>query len=129
MAQRASLPTAAATITPGYSWRLDLDVQFDGERPADWTLWTIRMHIWSDSVRFTLTNGDGVSFEPVEDLPGATGPIVIPVIIMSEARTESLRGLRMIQYVIDLKAPAGDAEDYFAGPLVAVHSPPAEMLA
>lgn len=129
MSQRASLPSEAVTITPGYTWRLDLDVAFDGERPTDWPDWQVRMHFWAPTgPLFTLTNGSGVSFDSVDDLPDATGPVTLPVIEMTAAQTEQMRGLELVQYLIDLKAPAGDAEDYFTGPIRVVPSPPAEML-
>lgn len=128
MALRAALPDAATTITPGYSWRLDLDILFNGERPDDWPLWTVRMHVWSDCLRFSLTPGEGVTFEEVEGLAGASTPQVIPVVEMTEAQTLALRGERSIHYVIDLAPPDGDAEDYFAGSIKTVFSPPAELL-
>jgi hypothetical protein len=129
MAQRAALPQAAVTITPGYSWQLDLDIAFDGERPDDWDQWVVRMHVYSETVRFTLKPGDGVTFEAVPDLPNASAPVVIPIIRMSAARTESLRDAKLIHYTIDLKAPGDEAEDYFAGSLSRVPGPPAELLA
>ncbi|PWE52246.1 hypothetical protein DEM27_31865 [Metarhizobium album] len=124
---RAALPTEAVRFTPGYSWRLDLDIRFDGERPDDWPAWTIRMHIWTAGQAFTLTNDAGVTFEEIAGLPG--GAAVIPVIVMSVAQTEALRDVTApIQYLIDLKAPEGEAEDYFAGALAKQPGPPAELL-
>lgn len=129
MARRVALPSAVVEVTPGYSWRLDLDVLFDGQRPADWPSWNVRMHVWSDKIRFTLANGAGVAFEPIDDAPGAAGPVVVPVITMDAGRTESLRGERQINYLIDLEAPDGDAEDYFSGLLTILLSPHPELLA
>lgn len=129
MAQRAALPTAAVTITPGYSWRLDLDVKFDGQRPEDWPDWAARMLIWGEGiVGIKLTNGSGVSFEQVSGLPGETDPVTVPVFRLTKAQTEMLRVARNIHYVIDLAAPGGEAEDYFAGPMVLTYGPPAELL-
>lgn len=129
MAQRAALPTPAVTITPGYSWRLDLDVKFDDVRPADWPDWTVRMLIWGEGIAgIKLTNGAGVSIEPVNDLPGETAPVTIPVIRLTGAQTQALRGGKGVNYIIDLKAPQGEAEDYFAGPMSFAFAPPAELL-
>lgn len=128
MAQRAALPAVTTTITPGYSWRLDLDVRFEDGRPTDWPDWVVRMHVWSEHVRFTLTNGQGVTFEVVDGLPGAlSGTLVsavIPIIAMTEAQTASLHDEKLINYLIDLRAPAGDAEDYLSGPISKVYGPP-----
>ncbi len=129
MSQRASFPQEAVTVTPGYSWRLDLDLKFDGERPADWPDWTIRMHFWDGAgPRLTLTNGSGVTFEEADDLPGATAPVVIPVIRLSEAQTASFSRSTAISYLVDVAAPGADAEDLFHGHVTVAISPPAEML-
>jgi hypothetical protein len=128
MTYRAALPQEAATITPGYSWQIVLDVLFDGERPQDWEMWEIRMHVWTDEVSFKLTPGDGVSFEPIEDLEGETFPRILPVITMTAQQTEVLRGAKPAHYVIDFKAPGGERDDYFAGPLSRVFAPPSGML-
>src|SRR5690606_13825335 len=116
------------TVTPGYLGRLDMDILFDGERPSDWSEWTIRMHVWSDDVEIKLTNGDGVRFEEVDGLEGASAPVMIPVLEMDEPTTERLRNKRVVQYLIDLAAPGGAAEDYFAGSMRVVFSPPERML-
>ena len=128
MSYRAALPQEAATITPGYSWQIILDVLFDGERPQDWQFWDVRMHVWSDDFRFTLSPGAGVSFEPVDDLEGETFPRIVPVLTMTEAQTNLARGTKPTHYLIDFKAPGGLREDYFAGPLSRIFAPPAEML-
>lgn len=128
MALRAALPVEAVTITPGYSWRLDLDVLFDKERPADWPDWIVRMHVWGEEIAFTLAPGCGVRFDAVDNLDGAEGPHVIPIIEMTAQQTESLRGHTGLQYLIDLTAPGGEAEDYFAGPLKTIYAPPSELL-
>ncbi|NKW09939.1 hypothetical protein HGG76_11550 [Ochrobactrum tritici] len=38
MSKRVALPIQAAIVAPGYTWRLDLDLMFDGDRPDDWPL-------------------------------------------------------------------------------------------
>jgi len=128
MSQRAAIPDAAMTITPGYSWRLDLDVMFNGVRPDDWPDWCVRMHVWGGCQAFSLTVGDGVRFAEVPDLHEADAPHVIPVIEMSAARTSMLRDVPAITYVIDLQAPGGEPEDYFAGQIKTVFAPPPELL-
>lgn len=128
MALRAALPIEAVTITPGYSWRLDLDVLFDRERPDDWPEWAVRMHVWGDGTAFSLTPGSGVRFEPIAGLEGADEPQIIPVIEMAAAQTESLRGRKDLQYLIDLAAPGGEPEDYFSGPIKLLYAPPSELL-
>jgi hypothetical protein len=117
------------TITPGYSWRIDLDVRFDGVRPPDWPDWVVRMHVWGSDLRLSLTPGAGVTYEPVDDIAGETSPITMPVIRMTAAQTETFRQANGIQYVIDLKAPGGEAEDYFAGALGRLPGPPTGMAA
>lgn len=128
MSQRAALPDAAMTVTPGYSWRLDLDVMFNGVRPDDWQDWGVRMHVWGDCAAFSLTVGDGVSFVEVADLHDATSPHVIPVIQMTPSRTAMLRDAQAINYVIDLQAPGGEPEDYFAGRIKTAFGPPQGLL-
>lgn len=128
MSHRAALPEAAVTISPGYSWRIDLDVKFDGVRPADWSAWEIRMHVWCGAVEFSLTSSNGVTIESIDVGDGVL--VDIPVIRMTAAQTESLRnGRDAIQYVIDFKAPGGEVEDYFAGNMKRIFSPPAGLLA
>lgn len=128
MALRAALPVEAMTITPGYSWRLDLDVLFDKERPDDWPDWIVRMHIWGDGTAFTLIPGSGVRFSEVDGLEGADGPHVIPIIEMTAQQTEGLRASANLKYLIDLTAPGGEPEDYFSGPLKLLYAPPMELL-
>lgn len=130
MSRRAALPPEAMKITPGYSWRLDLDVAFDGVRPDDWPNWIVRMHIWTDcGLRLALRPAMGVTFEGVEDLPGASEPVTIPVIRLTSEQTSAMATRNSaINYLIDLQAPDGDAEDYFAGLLTFAGGPPLEML-
>lgn len=124
MAIRAALPIEAVTITPGYSWRLDLDVMFDAERPEDWPNWHVRARIWSETVQISLTPGNGISFEAVPEIEGVP---VIPIIRLSAAQTDDLRGCQALQYVIDM-APAGaEPVDYFAGPMKVAFGPPRGM--
>jgi len=124
-AQRAAFPAEIMTVSPGYPWQLFLDVKFDGTRPADWSLWQVRMHVWADGFAgFSLVPGQGVSFESL-----AQGGATIPVIRMSGAQTESLRNLAgPIFYTIDLQPPDGEVEDYFAGNISRTFSPPVERL-
>lgn len=129
MAIRAALPAEAVTITPGYSWRLDLDVLFDGERPNDWPEWNVRVHIWGDGVAFTLVPGSGVRFDEVDGLDGEEGPHVIPIIEMTAQQTEALRTGGNFKYLIDMTPPGGVAEDYFSGPVKVLYAPPSELLA
>lgn len=128
-AQRAAFPAAIMTVSPGYPWQLVLDVKFDGERPTDWPLWRIRMHVWADDfVGFSITTGHGISIEPVT-LPGEQASVEIPVIRMTGAQTESLRLLKSAPlYTIDLQPPGGEVEDYFAGNISRSFSPPIERL-
>jgi len=130
MSRRAALPVEAVSITPGYSWRLDLDILFAGERPNDWPEWTVRMHVWNDcgSIRFTLQNGSGVTVEEVADLPGADAPVMIPVIRLTGQQTKGFK-TTPVNYLIDLTAPGGDAEDYFFGTFQVVPGPPLELIA
>lgn len=128
MAPRAALPETAMTITPGYQWRLDLDIEFHDGRPNDWPSWGVRMHVWGDGVQFSLSPGNGVRFEEVAGLDGADGPHTIPVIEMTAEQTESLRGCKAISYVIDLQEPGGVPVDYFAGTIRKTFSPPPELL-
>lgn len=128
MALRASLPAEAVTITPGYTWRLDLDITFNGERPTDWPDWILRMHVWGDGVAFKLEPGDGVWFEQVPDIVDAGSPAIVPIIEMSAARTELLRDGRNLHYLIDMTAPGGVSEDYFSGPLKVLYAPPRELI-
>lgn len=123
---RAALPTEAMRITPSYSWRLDLDIKFSGDRPNDWPNWSVRMHVWSDDFGFSLRPGSGVSFETV-DL-ASDGEFVIPVIRLTPEQTEAMRGLSGLRYLIDLSEPGGDPEDYFTGPLPVVPGPPRSLL-
>lgn len=125
MAERVALPQAAMTITPGYSWRLELDVKFDGERPSDWPEWSARMHIWGGGFQQTLKPGAGVSFEEVA-LPGGNATCV--VFVMDGQQTEAMRDVPIINYLIDLQAPQGEAEDYFAGQIKKLTAPPEGML-
>lgn len=129
MTLRASLPVEAVTITPGYSWRLDLDILFDKQRPDDWPDWDVRMHVWGDGVSFTLSPGNGVRFDEVDGLDGAEEPHVIPIIEMTAQQTESLRKAGNLKYLIDVTPPGGVREDYFAGPLKVQFAPPRELLA
>lgn len=120
---RVPLPTEATVITPGYSWAIDLDVLFDGQRPVDWTSWTIRMHVWSEQSRVTVTNGAGVSF-------GVVNGIMMPTVRLTGEQTNLFRNSNLIQYVVDFTSPTGvgDAEDYFAGVITKAIAPPQEML-
>lgn len=127
VANRAALPDQAVNFTPGYTWRLDLDIKFDGERPIDWPEWNIRMHIWAGNVRFTLTNGNGVTFESVT-VDDTGNEFIIPIIRMSAEQTASLAPVNNINYVIDMRAPGGESEDYFAGIMDKSIGPPLEML-
>lgn len=126
---RVPLPAEVTQFAPGYEWRVDLDIAFAGERPDDWPDWTVRMHVWVGDVAFTLDAEDGVTIEPVEGLPGTEGPVDIPVIRMSAARTETLRGRSSANYVIEITAPDDEPEDLLAGVLVEIVSPPPELLA
>lgn len=129
MSLRASLPQEAVTITPGYSWRIDLDVLFDGERPQDWPEWRVRMHIWGTGVAMSLTIGDGVRFDYIEPPPhGGDVPIMVPIIELTAHKTEMLRDTQALQYLIDIASPDGEPEDYFSGQLKTIYSPPAELL-
>lgn len=125
MAIRAALPIEAVTITPGYGWRLDLDVMFDGERPEDWQAWTVRALIWGEDVSIKLTPGDGVTFEVVPEIEGSP---VLPVIQLTGDQTDGLRGCQSLQYVIDMAPPGDDPVDYFAGPMRTVFGPPLGMV-
>lgn len=129
MAMRTALPAEAVTITPGYSWRLDLDILFDGERPTDWPDWIVRMHIWSDTLRMTLSPGNGVQFIAVEGLPKLSAAHVIPVIELTAAQTAHCGQAGRLSYLIDLTAPEGETEDYFFGYITKLPAPPAELLA
>ncbi|KAB2665996.1 hypothetical protein F9K91_07655 [Brucella tritici] len=129
MSKRVALPIQAAIVAPGYTWRLDLDLMFDGDRPDDWPLWTIRMHVWSRrGPLFTLAPGDGVTFEEVEFLPGADEALVIPVIRMTGQQTALLTTSCAAQYLIDVTPPGGDVEGYFSGSFTIVPGPPLEMI-
>lgn len=126
MSQRASLPQEAMSITPGYSWRIDLDVKFDGERPTDWPDWTVRLHIWGGEFQKTLTNGSGVTYEST-DIGGVEA--VVPVITLTGAETAEMAAVTdVIYYLVDIRAPAGEAEDYFAGSFKRLPGPPVGML-
>lgn len=126
VANRAELPEQAVTFTPGYSWSLEMDVKFDGERPIDWPDWIIRMHIWAGTHRLTLINDNGVTFEEVSI--SETEDAIIPVIRMTADQTATFASVNNIHYVIDMKAPDADAEDYFAGIMSKSFGPPLEML-
>lgn len=124
MAIRVALPIEAVTITPGYSWRLDLDVMFDGERPDDWPNWTVRALIWGDTASLKLTPGNGISFEAVPEIEGAP---IIPIIRLSADQTDGLRGCQALQYIIDLAPEGEDPVDYFAGPMAVNFGAPVGM--
>lgn len=124
---RVALPAEAMRITPGYGWHIDLDIKFDGARPTDWQLWTIRMHVWGDKTQLSLRPGEGVSFEAV-DL-GEAGSPVVPVIRMTAAQTEMLREAGALHYIIDVKAPGGEAEDLFGGAMQRLPAPPRDLIA
>jgi hypothetical protein len=131
MERRKALDQPATTFTPGYSWRLNLDVKFgpkgQEERPDDWSLWQVRMHIFWGQEGFTLTNGSGITVENVSEL--TAGPYDIPVIRLTGAQTELLRHPQPIHYVIDIMAPDDVAKDYFAGQMTRAFGPPASLLA
>lgn len=128
MAQRASLPEASTTITPGYSWELILDVLFDNVRPDDWGLWGVRMLVWSELVGAKMEPGSGVTFEPQTGLLNAGGPVVVPVIRMTGAQTELFRNAPTINYILDLKPPEGEEIPYLGGSMRLAPTPPRELL-
>ncbi len=128
MSHRAALPVDAVTITPGYHWRLDLDIQFDGQRPADWPEWIVRMHIWGNGVELSLVPGNGIEYEQVTELLDNNSAVIIPVIELTAQQTSSFKPGGGINYIIDIAAPGGVAEDYFAGYIHILTSPPQGLL-
>lgn len=76
----------------------------------------------------SLTDGDGVRFDYIDQITDGGSPVLVPVIEMTAEKTSMLRDKGALQYLIDIAAPDGEAEDYFSGSLNLLYSPPAELL-